>query len=339
MFGLSKKDVKNPRKAIINNSWRRLADIFSFDWSGGWYFNANNAQAMRVGVFVSCIKLISNAVATTPIKIINQRNEHHKNLKFIFNQKPNANKTAFDLWQRVIFDLFLHGNAFLKITKDNSGEVIAVDNTASNEDGDIIHFRIFGGRPAIDILTDALLCDAKLKKTLENDRLPPVVKTGERLLADGQVDTIVDDILSKIEEPIVLPQGFDLLMNANKSLFYERFKELKDLTNEEIARFFNIPFGLLSMGGASQPNVLDTQNRQFLQYALNPIFVNIEQTLDNALLSRFELMDGVGFKFNRNALIFQTDANNRANFYKQMLEIGVYDIKQIKQMEDIDGAS
>lgn len=335
MFGLGKKSVKNPQKAIINNGWRRLADVFRFDWTGGWYFNANNAQAMRVGVFVSCIKLISNAVATTPIKLINQKNEHHKNLKFIFNQKPTANKTAFDLWSRLVFDLFLHGNAYLKITKDNSGEVIAVDNTIDSEDGEIIHFRIFGGKPAFDILADSILCDAKLKKTLENDRLPPVVKTGERLLADGQVDTIVDDILSKIEEPIVLPQGFDLLTNFNKSLFYEKFKELKDLTNEEIARFFNIPFGLLSMGGASQPNVLDTQNRQFLQYALNPLFVNIEQTLDNALLSRFELMDGVGFKFNRNALIFQTDANNRADFYKKMLDLGVYDKQQIQELEDL----
>ena len=121
--------------------------------------------------------------------------------------------------------------------------------------------------------------------------------------------------------------------------FSRPLEELKDLTNEEIARFFNLPFGVLSMGGASQPNVLDPQNRQFLQYALNPLFVNIEQTLDNALLSRFELMDGVGFKFNRNALIFQTDANNRATFYKQMLDIGVYDIEQIKQMEDIDGTA
>ena len=60
----------------------------------------------------------------------------------------------------------------------------------------------------------------------------------------------------------------------------------------------------------------------------------IEQTTENALFDKNNLLKGYRVKFNRNAILLQTDANQRADWYKKMVDLTVYDTDRIKQLED-----
>ena len=366
MFGFLKKD--NIGKAIISNSYLSLANMFRFRWAkGGWYFSNTREAVLRVNMFYACVRLLSNSIATTPINIINKNNKQiDLDLQYLLKNKPNSQQTAFDFWLKIAFDLLVFGNAYVLKTYSD-GKVISLQplnpeyvqvfwNTNGtkrytygtdkalkefNQDR-IIHYKmlsldgLYGLKP-LDLLIDTFNVNAKLNKFLETDNLPPVMKTPEELLQDEQVTELAKQITEKLNDaPFILPQGFELIFNTSHSAFDKKFSELKKFSNEEIARFFNIPFGLVGLDGASQPNVLDTQNRMLLQYALNPYLRMIEQTTENALFDRNSLLNGYRVKFNRNAILLQTDANQRADYYDKMKNVlGVYDDTRIKQLEDI----
>ena len=365
MFGFGKKD--NIDKAIISNSYLSLANIFRFRWSkGGWYFSNTKDAALRVNMFYACIRLLSNSIATTPINIINKNNKQiDLDLQYLLKNKPNSQQTAFDFWLKIAFDLLVFGNAYVLKTY-SSDKVISLQPLSPefvqvfwNENGTkrytygtdkglkefnqdkIIHYKmlsldgLYGLKP-LDLLIDSFNVNSKLNKFLETDNFPPVLKTPEELMKDNQVVELAGQVNEKLQQkPFILPQGFELILSNSHSAFDKKFAELKKFTNEEIARFFNIPFGLVGLDGASQPNVLDTQNRILLQYALNPYLRMIEQTTENALFYKNNLLKGYRVKFNRNAILLQTDANQRADWYKKMTDLTVYDTDKIKQLEDI----
>lgn len=366
MFGFLKKN--NIDKAIISNSYLSLANIFRFRWSkGGWYFSNSRDAVLRVNMFYACVRLLSNSIATTPINIINKNNKSvDLDLQFLLKNKPNSQQTAFDFWLKIAFDLLVFGNAYVLKTYSGdkvislqplSPEYVQIEwNTNSTKrylyntnngikefnQEKIIHYKmlsldgLYGLKP-LDLLIDTFNVNSKLNKFLELDNFPPVLKTPEELLQDEQVEKLSGDLREKLpQKPIVLPKDFELILSNSHSAFDKKFAELKKFSNEEIARFFNIPFGLVGLDGASQPNVLDTQNRMLLQYALNPYLRMIEQTTENSLFDRNSLLNGYRVKFNRNAILMQTDANQRADYYGKMKnDLGVYDNAYIKELEDI----
>ena len=354
------------KEKTINNQPLTVFDWFKH-WGGGWFGGSVKKEtALKINMFYACVRILSQAVATTPINIINKNNQTINNdLQFLLKHKPNNNQTAFDFWAKIMFDLLIFGNAYV-LKNYAGGEVVALSpicpefvqierrkngallykitagETIKNvNQSDIIHYKmlsldgVYGVAP-IDLLINSFFVNQKLNKFLEIDNFPPVLKTPEELLQDEQVQTLAEQVGDKLtQSPFVLPAGFELILSNSHSAFDKKFAELKKFTNEEIARFFGIPFGLVGLDGASQPNVLDTQNRLFLQQALNPYLRMIEQTTEAALFSRAEIAGGDRIKFNRNALILQTDAVNRADFYKKMLDLGVYNVDKIKQLEDI----
>ena len=363
MFGLGKKTEKN--NANINQTY---VNAFNwFDWFRGWFWDGKTKTALRTNMFYACVRLLSNSVATTPINIINKNNQEiDSNLNYLLKNQPNSYQAAFDFWLQVMFDLLVFGNAY--VLKNKAGDKIASLQVLrpdfmqvewakkggklykyTTQSGlkefiqdSIIHYKMLSldgliGLKPIDLLLDSFRVSGKLNKFLETDNFPPVMKTPEELMKDNQVTELAEQVSEKLQQkPFILPQGFELILSNSHSAFDKKFAELKKFTNEEIARFFNIPFGLVGLDGASQPNVLDTQNRILLQYALNPYLRMIEQTTENAIFSRNEIENsGYRVKFNRNAILLQTDANQRADWYKKMTDLAVYDTDRIKQLEDI----
>ena len=364
MFGLGKKDTEK-NSTQVNQTF--ITAYKWFHWFGGWFWAGKTKNALQVNMFYACVRLLSNAIATTPINIINKNNEQVDiDLQFLLKNKPNSQQTAFDFWLKIAFDLLVYGNAYVLKTyaqgKVNSLQLLSTEfvRVFWNENGTkryeynsnkgekefnqdkIIHYKmlsldgLYGLKP-LDLLIDSFNVNSKLNKFLETDNFPPVLKTPEELLQDEQVTELAGQVSEKLQQnPFILPKGFELLSSNSHSAFDKKFAELKKFTNEEIARFFNIPFGLVGLDGASQPNVLDTQNRILLQYALNPYLRIIEQTTENALFDKNNLLKGFRVKFNRNAILLQTDANQRADYYGKMKnDLDVYDNAYIKQLEDI----
>lgn len=106
---------------------------------------------------------------------------------------------------------------------------------------------------------------------------------------------------------------------------------------EEIARVFGIPLHLLQSTekGTTWGTGIAEMNRGTVDYMLTPWLVNLEQVLNNVLLTEDERRNGgMYFKASVQALL-RGDPKARADFYKVMRELLVLSPNQIATLEDM----
>ena len=100
MFGFGKKSTEK-NNANINQTYVNAYNWF--DWFRGWFWDGKTKTALRTNMFYACVRLLSNAIATTPINIINKNNEQVDiDLQFLLKNKPNSQQTAFDFWLKIV---------------------------------------------------------------------------------------------------------------------------------------------------------------------------------------------------------------------------------------------
>lgn len=106
---------------------------------------------------------------------------------------------------------------------------------------------------------------------------------------------------------------------------------------EEIARFFGIPLHLLQSTekGTTWGSGIEQMNRGTVDYMLTPWIVNLEQALNNVLLSEDERrVKQFYFKVSVQALL-RGDPAARAAFYKTLTELRSITANQICDFEDL----
>ncbi|MCF4152609.1 phage portal protein [Dethiosulfovibrio sp. F2B] len=121
---------------FLKNLFRRKSDSYASalqmfypggESSSGVHVNANTA--MQSSAVYSCVGLISESVATLPLKIYRRRNDGGRDeardhpLWSVFNSCPNDWMTAFELREYLLQHLALRGNAYCYKVRDGSGRV------------------------------------------------------------------------------------------------------------------------------------------------------------------------------------------------------------------------
>lgn len=121
---------------------------------------------------------------------------------------------------------------------------------------------------------------------------------------------------------ITLPMGFDL-QKLDLSLADSQFYELKKYSAQQIAAAFGIPtFYLNDLEKSSYSNAA-MQNLQFYTSTLLYILSCYEQEMNRKLLTREEIKNGFGFKFNV-ATILRGDVQQQADIIQRLVSCGVY---------------
>ena len=343
------------------------------DYTQAWLDNMlvnSNVDALspdacvKISFFVTCVKMLANTIASLPIKINNENRISDKNrlssvnnLQFIIKNKTNYEESAFEFWQKVILKICIFGNCFVEILRNSNQEIVALKviddellSFTSNgyqfvtdkrviKSNNIIHFKYlhFGDNrlSPVKILCKPLSLLAKIKKLLLSENKFAYIKIPERSVDKQQIIGLRNNLTNLGYKAFSLEKDVDIVFSQGKTAIQERLDQIQKMSREEIATFFGIPLGLLG-DGATQNGVLDSQNKQFLMYGINPILVNIEKKLENSLLSRDEILKGVNIRFNRNALL-QINPSDRANFYDVMKNnLGIYTDEMIKKIEDIE---
>lgn len=93
-------------------------------------------SALQLSVVWSCVRLISETIATLPLITYERRRvngvvvpvvarEHW--LYRILHDQPNADMTAVEFWEAIISQLCLWGNAYCLITRNGVGQIVALD--------------------------------------------------------------------------------------------------------------------------------------------------------------------------------------------------------------------
>lgn len=76
------------------------------------------AGPMNIATVYSCVKIISDSVASLPLKVMKMRDgifvhDTSSRLHYLFTVQPNENTSAYDFWFRVIQNVLLDGNAYI----------------------------------------------------------------------------------------------------------------------------------------------------------------------------------------------------------------------------------
>ncbi|WP_346394637.1 phage portal protein [Pseudomonas syringae] len=89
-------------------------------------------KAMRLAACWSCVRLISETIATLPLGLYMRQADGGRkvasdnDLHWIINTNPNSRMTAVQFWEAVVASMLLRGNAFVEIVRIG-GRIVALE--------------------------------------------------------------------------------------------------------------------------------------------------------------------------------------------------------------------
>jgi HK97 family phage portal protein len=125
-----------PQAAVLASSVPLTDRGFYNWWSGGSSFTGRTVsvdQALKLSTVWACVRMIAGTIATLPLGFYERKPDGsrvpavNQSLYEILHSQPNADQTAVVFWQCVAASLLLWGNAFVEITRDVRGGVIALN--------------------------------------------------------------------------------------------------------------------------------------------------------------------------------------------------------------------
>lgn len=215
------------------------------------------------------------------------------------------------------------------------------------EPEDVLHFKSWitedsglAGKSVREILATSF-AGAKSSTKFLNDLYSKgliasaVVKYTGDLKRESQ-DRLLDEIIAQAEDKgrrmITIPTGFDI-QKLDLKLTDSQFFELKKFSARQIAAAFGVnTFYLNDLEKSSYANAA-AQNLQFYTSTLLFILNIYEQELNRKLLTRQELLQGMGYKFNISVLL-RGDPQQQADVIQKLVGTGIYSINESRRLLD-----
>ena len=347
--------------------------------SSGSGVRVTQDSALAFSAVWAAVRILSESVAQLPINLI-QREENGDKTKrtdhFLYNiihNKPNEYMTNYTFIQKIMYDLCVGGNSYVKIERNGSGRPVALYpinlqdiefrvydekyfyyNTETGESleyEEILHFKIMSqdgmiGQSPIDTCANSISWGLALEQYgnsyFSNGAKVSGVLQTDRALSTEAIDRLrnsFDQNYSKIgdaNKTLILEEGlkFNTISLSNEA---SQFLASRQFSIEEIARIFNIPPHLLRDLSKSSFNNIQEQSREFVQYSLMPYLSMIEQEMTTKLFKKAE-QGKLFIEFNTNALL-RGNPKERAEYYRTMLNIGAMTINEVRQKENMNVVS
>jgi len=354
---------------------------FTFDpnsmlTGGGSGIPVNNDTALTFSAVWAAIRILSESVAQLPISLIEREengdkiNRTNHPLYNLLHNKPNEYITYFSFIQKIMVDLCLNGNSYVKIERNGAGRPVALypidfDNVeireyedkyyyfnsetgAAIEYEEMLHFKTMSqdgmiGLSPIDTCANSISWGLGLEaygnSYFSNGAKVSGVLETDRALSTEAVDRLrnsFDNNYSKIgdsNKTLILEEGlkFNSISMSNEA---SQFLASRQFSIEEVCRIFNVPPHMLADLSKSSFSNIQEQSREFVQYSLQPYLSMIEQEMTNKLFKKNET-GKLFVEFNVNALL-RGNPKDRAEYYRTMLNIGAISINEIRQKENMN---
>lgn len=139
---------------------------------------------------------------------------------------------------------------------------------------------------------------------------------------DLLLDRIEQQARDNSRRMITLPMGFDI-QKLDLTLADSQFYELKKYSAQQVAAAFGVPtFYLNDLEKSSYANAA-MQNLNFYTSTLLFILSGYEQEMNRKMLTRQEVLNGYGFKFNV-SVILRGDPQQQAEMIQKLVNCAVY---------------
>ena len=327
-MGILNRILGRETRAMAPTSDPYLAEFFG--QTGSTLAPADATRASGIAVAHRCIGLISELMASVPLFVYrhgergsrDRASDHPAYL--VLHDIPNPMMTAFELRERLIADLLVHGNAYAEIRRNGRGQVTGLHlidpGTISVErlQNGRLRYKI-AGAPGRVLLPEEIL---HLRYRLSRDGvmgMSPIQMTretfnrglaetdtaakqaGKGFRPEGAVvfaqainPTQKTDVLDKLRQKIerndstsgimVLDGGADWKPFAFSSKDAE-FLESRKLTALDICRVFGVPPSAAGITDNATYSNIGEESRALVQRCLAPMAKRIEQAMNAALLT------------------------------------------------------
>lgn len=333
-------------------------------------------SAMHVAAVYACIRVLSETLAQLPIHVYERQANGNKRLALehplnrILSAQPNGWQTSFEFIEMLQGHLTLRGNAYaaivpgalgsvdqliplnparMKVERLNTGRLIY---TLTKPSGD----RVFFSQDEIFHLR-GLSCDGMVGMNpieLARDSIGAAKATedhGARLFANGARPSglLTSDKPIKKETAATLRESWtstyggenqgkvavlwdglkwqDIGMTNEDS----QFLETRKFSVREIARIFHVPPHMIADLEQATFSNIEQQSLEFLTYTMLPWLRRWEAAISRDLISD----ERYYAKFNYEGLL-RGDSAARSAFYREMLNVGVFSINEVRELEDMN---
>lgn len=305
-----------------------LAEFFG--QTGSTLAHADAGRASGIAVAHRCISLIAELMATVPLFVYRngERGSRERAADHpaygVLHDMPNAMMTAFELRERLIADILVHGNAYAEIERNGRGQVIALrlidPGTISVErlrsgrlrytvtgapgrvllQDEVLHLRYRLGRDGVMGMSPIQIAretfnralaetDTAAKQAAKGFRPEGAVVFAQAVNPNQKID-VLDKLRQKIERNdstsgiMVLDGGADWKPFAFSSKDAE-FLESRKLTALDVCRVFGVPPSAAGITDNATYSNIGEESRALVQRCLAPMAKRIEQAMNAALLT------------------------------------------------------
>ena len=330
--------------------------------------------ALSLSAYWAGVRIISETIAKLPVDVVkkvgNTRQQVDHPSEYLLNSEANYKAIAFDFTQILITSAINHGNGLAIIERDNSGTPIGLINVRKDtceckdydgeiwwkvridekesimvNDRDMINLRGFGTHP-IEGLSAIAYHKINLGLSLAAQEYgADFYNKGTRidgyLKFDGELDTDRKEKIGLAWRTAYGPNGTKGTAILDSGVDYVRlglppedaqFIETRKFQKNEIATILGIPAHLINELEHATFSNIEHQGIEFVNYCLGSWITRLEQEYRRKLLKIKEKRNHY-FKFNVNALL-RTDVKTKAEYYRLMLDNGVYSINDVLALED-----
>ena len=366
---------------MLGNFFEKREVNFQTIWGSGDYETGqslsgtaiNSETAMTVNAVFSAVSLISDTLATLPVDAYIRRDGARYPLrpKPTWVNKPDVDTTREAFYGSAIVSLLLDGNTFIRIYRNNSGQVVnlvilnPVDVEIRRNGLGRVMFEVKGESQMLsseDLLfipdvvrpgsmrgisrVDALKENLGLAKALENyaakffgsgTQTSGILEVPGSLTAEQAKDmqNAFDSRhrgWSKAHKTAIVTGGAQYKA-TNVPNDQAQFLDSRRMAVEDVARAFNIPPHLLGLPGTNTYASVEQNNIAFVTHTLRPIAQKIEGAL-TGLLSQETGLEASFVKISLGGLL-RADVTARTQAYSTLLQAGVYSINDVRSFEDL----
>lgn len=359
-------------KKVENRVEYKTAQEFveSFLDENAIYITRDNVMKQDATV-LACVDLISSTVASMTIQMFHKTDkgtEHINNdLTYLLSVRANKTTNSFNMIRDFIKDLLLHKDSFIAI-EHRKGKIeelrnldksittmskvmykndYVIETTLDNSFrkfpyDSVIHLNDIEDRFSTieSICLAKKYCSRLVTEYFKSDGSKPlkgILKTTDDL-GEEAIKFFLDCFVNRMQKTgySMLDNNIEFQQLTQSTNFQEMLvNDLKEDLDNEIFKAFRVPKSLiLGDGKESSYASLSIIQQQFVK-SLMPIVKQLELELNYKLLSKTEIQEGYYFKLNTKNAMRMVDSE-RAEFYKKMLEMGVYTINNVLDLEDMD---
>lgn len=295
---------------------------------------------------------------------------------WLLNNQPNPEMTAFSFREALVSHALLWGNGFAEIVLDLAGRPSALwllepDRTTvcrNPETGALeYHYRVDAGsrtvlqahqvlhlhglgfdglvgysvvRMAAKSMGIGMAQDQFAQAFFQNGTVMGAVLEVGAAMNANQIKQMEDDMNTRHQGPgaafrvKVAPVGTKV-HNPTMPMTDAQFLEQRKFSTVEVCRWYGVPPHKVADLDRSTNNNIEHQGIEFVTETILPWAVRLEQE-GNIKLFGARAQGRVYTKFNVNALM-RGDSKSRAEYYKIMMQLGVYTINEVRAMEDENG--